>query len=283
MPELSQEPPWYGLDATALRALELHEAQAHAQAGRRVVDYGDSVLLHDPADSAAFLNRLSALRLPEPPAEFDRRLGDLLALFATLDRRPHFWLGPGAAVPLDLADRLRHEGFLEVGAVYWMIHLGQRGSPLGSSGGGIEPGTRVARVATRSGTERWALLEQAATVLLEAFGVEDYGSMHLARELDPDERGDVYVVFSGDEPVAGGRRFTAGGATYLSSIGTRPAWRGRGFASALTRAMVADARAIAPADVIHLAVEVANAPAQSMYRRAGFGQLGGPAAEYLLA
>ena len=277
----SAGPPWYGLDAATVRGLELHEARAHAQSGRRLVDLGDSVLLHDPADSSLFLNRLSALRLPDSPAAFDRRLGELIALFATLDRRPHLWLGPGAAVPEDFAARLHAEGFREAGAVFWMIHLGGDRAP-GAAGPGGQGEPRIVRVGERSGAERWALLEEAATVLLEAFGVEDFGSLHLARELDPDEHSDVYVVYAGDEPAAAGRRFTADGATYLSSIGSRPAWRGRGFGSAVTRTMVADARSIAPGGLVHLAVEVGNVPAQSMYRHVGFGQLGGPAAEYLL-
>ena len=50
-----------------MRFLDRHEAQAHAVGGREVRDLGDAILLHDRDDRDPFWNRLSGLRLPEPP------------------------------------------------------------------------------------------------------------------------------------------------------------------------------------------------------------------------
>src|SRR5437870_3324824 len=81
----------HGLGPAAIRFLEPHEATAHAHGRRRVVDLGDAILLHAPDDGDPFLNRLSGVRLATQPAAFERRLAELLTLFAGLDRRPHVW------------------------------------------------------------------------------------------------------------------------------------------------------------------------------------------------
>ncbi|HVA87484.1 MAG TPA: GNAT family N-acetyltransferase [Candidatus Saccharimonadales bacterium] len=276
--------PWYGIDADALRFLELHEARAHEHPGRRVADLGDAVLLHDPADPEPFLNRLSALRLPDGAAEFDRRLGDLIRLFATIGRRPHLWLGAGFNTPRDLRLRLTAEGFAEAGGTYLMVLPGAarllrltKESGAASANGAA----RVERLGIHRGAARVRLLDQAADVLIEAFGVGEADRSSLARELDPANDADVCVVLVGDEAVAAGRRHTADGATYLSSIGTRAGWSGRGYGSILTRALVDDAHAAATGPV-HLAVDARNDRARAMYQRIGFVVVGDRATAHVL-
>jgi GNAT superfamily N-acetyltransferase len=275
---------WYGLDAALTRRLQVHEARAHQQTGRRLVDLGDAVLLHDPDDRDPFLNRMLALRLSDQGVAFDRRLGDLLLIFATLDRPPHLWLGPGFHTPADLADRLRAEGFAEVAASCMMLDVRadpDRAAGFAESQAGST--SQIVRVSSYFGPERSQLLDAAAKVLLEAFDVPGPHDPDLARSLDPDGHRDVYVVFSAGEPVAAGRRFTADGATYLSSIGTRPRWRGRGYGAAVTRRMARDARRAAPNDPVHLSVDAANVAARALYRRVGFAEAGDLALHFLLA
>ena len=50
-----------------------------------------------------------------PPAAFDRRLTEALALFAGLDRIPHVWPMPGFDEPADLTARLLANGFEDHG------------------------------------------------------------------------------------------------------------------------------------------------------------------------
>src|SRR5665213_3442145 len=219
-----------------------------------------------PADAEPFLNRLSGLRLPDDGAAFDRRLGDLVRLFGTIGRRPHLWLGSGFNTPVDLAGRLRAEGFQEAGATYLMV---LRGAPRPAGARTAGGAVRVERIQRHSGFARFQLLEQAADVLIDAFEATRADRVGLARELDPDDPSDLCVVLVDGRAVAAGRRYTADGLTYLSSIGTRPAWSGRGFGSTVTRALVADARKES-AGLIHLAVDVSNERARSVYERIGF-------------
>ncbi len=62
-------PPWYGVDGTTMRALEVHEAWVHATApGRELVDLGDAVAVFDSGDRDPFFNRVAAIRWPDEPA-----------------------------------------------------------------------------------------------------------------------------------------------------------------------------------------------------------------------
>jgi ribosomal protein S18 acetylase RimI-like enzyme len=82
-------------------------------------------------------------------------------------------------------------------------------------------------------------------------------------------------------PAAITRRATNGDGSYLSSIGTRPAYRGRGLGALATALAVRDAVA-AGSTFIHLGVEVDNGPALRLYERLGFATVGEPAPDLLL-
>jgi ribosomal protein S18 acetylase RimI-like enzyme len=152
----------------------------------------------------------------------------------------------------------------------------------------VEPGAGVS-------VERWAggpgvalppaLLDEVAGVLAGAFGYED-AAARAASAADTSRflrSSSCHLVLVREEGrvVAAGKRSTFDGASYLSSIGTRPGAAGRGYGTLVTDALVADSRA-AGARHVYLAVRVTNDRAVELYRRRGFEPYGEPAGELVL-
>jgi ribosomal protein S18 acetylase RimI-like enzyme len=278
--------PMLGVGPDAMRRILVHEARVHALPGRDLRDFGDSLLLHDELDPEPFWNRLEAVRWPDDAAAFDRRLDEILVLFATLARRPHVWAAPGHDTPADLTERLVAAGFEDVGPGCLMLLV-----DADVPGELVRAGTGHA--ATDVEVERWSHLtgepaEEAAAeivdVLLDAFGVEESRSGPVRAEtiasLDHPWFTHYLVRWRGS-PAAVARRATFDGLTYLSSIGTAPAARGRGFAGLVTAAAAHDA-AMDGGEFISLGVFAENDRAIRLYRRLGFEMLGAPAADLLL-
>ena len=103
------------IDAATLRRLLRHEAEVHAIPGRELRDLGDSLLLHDAIDPEPFWSRLEGICWPSEPSAFDRRLGEVGILFASIGRQPHIWLAPPHDEPDDLEARLLANGFEDMG------------------------------------------------------------------------------------------------------------------------------------------------------------------------
>jgi ribosomal protein S18 acetylase RimI-like enzyme len=273
-------------DPALARRLLVHEARAQLALGRELRDLGDGWLLHDPADPEPFWNRLVAPRWPAAPERFDRRLNEVVTLFATLDRVAHVRPLPLGNEPADLVERLFAAGFHRVGADRRMVL--------------IDPAPCLevvaawnARSAGRITIERhpdapadrgpeWAT--EAATVLAAAFEVDPLRRVALETDVlaCAARKGCSILMLRDDgEAVALARRATIGDGTYLSSIGTRPDRRGRGLGSLVTALMVADALAAGSA-FVHLAVELDNEPAREFYEGLGFGVVGGIVPDLLL-
>ncbi len=276
------DPPWYGVDAPTMRALEAHEARVHASAGgRELIDLGDAIAVFDEDDRDPFYNRLSAVRWPDKPAEFDRRLESAFELFSARDRDPYLWLAPGFNTPADLGGRLVERGFHELGGGLTMI-LVRRPSDLPPRL--TVEGLTIARLTPTLGRDGRGAALDAARLMIEAFEVESPRIPAIEAEvvagLDRPEV-DVRLARVNGEPVGVGRRHSYGGMSYLSAIGVRPGWRGHGIGEMVTRALVA--AALAEGDrLIHLGVYAFNTPALTIYERVGFAVLGGPAPDYLL-
>jgi ribosomal protein S18 acetylase RimI-like enzyme len=83
------------------------------------------------------------------------------------------------------------------------------------------------------------------------------------------------------EPAAIARRATNAEGTYLSSIGTRPAFRHRGLGALATLLLVEDAL-VAGGPLIHLAVEAENEAGRRLYDGLGFAVVGELAPDLLL-
>ncbi len=286
-------------DHDLARRLVLHEARAQQTPARELRDLGDAWLFHDPGDAEPFWNRLIAPRWPALPASFDRRLDEVITLFATLGRLPHIRPLPYGGEPADMAERLTAAGFAWMGADRRMVLVDQDGvrelvkaceSRVARSCGPeavsvsrretvLEPGSGRARWAER---RRWAV--DASLVLADAFGVEQERRVALENDILAcvSRPACAVLLLSVDgEPAAIARRATTEEGSYLSSIGTRRAFRGRGLGALATVLAVRDAME-AGSQLVHLAVEVDNEPALRLYARLGFASVGEPAPDLLL-
>lgn len=261
------------LDDATVRALERHETQAHAIPSREVRDLGDALVLFDPRDPDPFWNRMVSVRWPGETKAFDARLTEALALFGLLDRTPHVWPSPLHSSPPDLIERLRRHGFADTGGGHVMVRADPGGVPR------VQPG-ELGRGVTLQAIRRPADAGEADTddiamVLAESFGAAPARAAELAADLRltlDDERVTLVVARVDGEPAAAAKATTFDGFTYLSSIATRDAFRGRGLAGLVTRhamAVGSDGSRYA-----YLGVWSGNEPALRVYDRIGFASIG---------
>jgi ribosomal protein S18 acetylase RimI-like enzyme len=268
-----------------MRHLELHEARAHAIGSPRVVrDLGDAVMLHDPRDLEPFWNRVAAVRFPTEPHAFERRLDELIALFGTIDRRPHVWASALHNMPPDLGKRLEEHGFVDVGGGLLMLLTDTARIDDAAAAAGRN-GVTLERIREPDGTvARHSLAADLALVLSDAFDLWSGQRTTLAAETAAALESPMvtaYLARLDGEPAAVAKCSTFDGASYLSSIGTRPAFRGRGLGTLVTAAAVRDAL-VAKSRWVYLGVMGDNRIARHLYEALGFSVLGGVAGDYLL-
>lgn len=292
-------------DSDLARRLVLHEARAQQTPTRELRDLGDGWLFHDPSDAEPFWNRLIAPVWPSERVAFDRRLDEVITLFATLGRLPHIRPLPFGGTPDDMTPRLTAAGFETMGADLRMV-LARHGdgdalveamtARVEHAFGGATAVT-VSRRETRlelghggpgAGGRQWAERRRwaadASLVLVDAFGVDTDRRVALENDVlacvsRPGCA--VLVVSVGGAPAAIARRATTDDGSYLSSIGTRPAFRNRGLGALATALAVRDALQ-AGSPVVHLAVEADNDDALRLYERLGFATVGEAAPDLLL-
>jgi GNAT superfamily N-acetyltransferase len=273
MPLPSGPEPWFGLSPETLRFLEVHTARAIAIPGRGWRDFGDAVMLFSGSEKDPFFNRLTAIRWPEDPAAFDARLAQALELFAALERKPYCWVVPGMSAPADIVGRLAANGFVDQGGGFDMLLTGD---PRAVPDVPLPRGALLERHHDLSPADRIALAADLALVISESFHIPELRRGNLIAEISltlEQPRFHAYVIRVDGEPVATGERYTFDGASYISSIGTRPAWRGRGFGKAITLALARDSVA-SGVDLVYLGVYADNAAAMRLYRQLGFQVLG---------
>ncbi len=155
-----------------MRRLLLHEARVHAIPGRDLRDLGDAILLHDPAEREPFWNRLEGLRWPDDPAAFDRRLTEVLVLFASIGRTPHIWASPLHDSPADLVARLEANGFRDMGTGNLMAPGRSASRPSRRPPAPIPDGVSIERLAGVTGPTAEAASSAIVDVLLDAFDVD---------------------------------------------------------------------------------------------------------------
>ena len=268
-----------------VRWLAWHEACAHAIVSREVRDLGDAWLLHDATDREPFWNRIAGIDWPAAPAAFDRRLTEMLALFAGLDRIPHVWPSPGFDAPPDLVARLLANGFVDHGGGMLMALDPARGNPdEGLASGRDVPNVTVERFHRLRGAAAEAAGRAVAGVLVRAFAVEPERRVAIELEAVQGLSTDAYhaiLVRVDGRPAAVARRTTFSGASYLSSIGTDPAFRGRGLGRLVTALTVGDALADG-SRWTYLGVFDDNHVARGLYGSLGFVPVGEVSPDLLL-
>ena len=261
------------IDDVTLRALERHETVAHSIPRREVRDLGDAYVLYDPRDPDPFWNRMVSVRWPAEAAAFDRRLTEALALFALLSRTPHVWPSPVHSTPADLVARLRANGFGDIGTGHVMV-LPDPGSVSPVRPTDLGAGVTLSTIATAEDAMDGDL-DDVGLVLAESFDAPVTRGPELAADLRltlDDERVLVTLARVDGEPAAVAKATTFDGFTYLSSIGTRAAFRGRGLAPLVTRQAMAAAGGASR--WAYLGVWSGNVPAIKVYERLGFASLG---------
>ena len=273
-----------GIDRDALLFLERHETRVHALPGREIRELGDGFLIFDPIDREPFWNRAAGLSWPADPAAFDTRLAELIALFTVLDRIPHIWPRAAMREPPDLVERLIANGWEDAGSGWLMVLTDPEPAQTAARTQRLPPGVTLERIGLdRPGRTREAAAD-VAQVLSEAFAVEP--DRQTAIELETLAMWDrpfteAYVVRVDGEAAAVAKLTTLDGASYLSSIGTRPRFRGRGLGRVVTAVATADAVA-AGARWVYLGVWEGNEPASRLYRGLGFVGIGEPVPDLLL-
>jgi GNAT superfamily N-acetyltransferase len=268
------------VDRALGRRLAVHEVLVHAHGGRELRDLGDAMLLTDPSDPEPFWNRLVAPAWPEPASAFERRLDEVTTLFATLGRLPHVRTLPIGNRPAALEGRLVRAGFRLVGRERAMA-LADTGPALALARTlAARPSLRLERIGGKAAGRAM----DVARVLVDAFGVEHDRIPALAAESLAAARrpgGATLLLLDGDVPVSSARRVTVDGATYLSSIGTIPTQRGRGYGSLITALAITEALAEGT-DLVHLLADAMVDDAARIYERIGFEPIGEPIADLLL-
>jgi len=270
------------VDAATIRRMLLHESQVHATPGRILRDLGDSILLSDPADPEPFWNRLTAIRWPDEPDAFDRRLTEILVLFATIARQPHVWPSPAHDTPNDLIARLEANGFRDMGAGMVMALPSTRSDGLPEPA--MPRGVTLDRVSNLSGPAADAAAGAIVDVLADAFDVTP--------DRTPGVEGETvasignpwfthYVLRFGGQPAAVARRATFDGLSYLSSIGTAGWARGRGYGRIVTEAATHDAIRVGSAWT-YLGVYADNKVAMRLYEGLCFERVGDAGPDLLL-
>ena len=281
MPLPTGTQPWFGLSEERLRFLEVHPARAICIPGRGWRDFGDAVMLFSATEKEPFFNRLTALRWPKDPGAFDARLSEALELFEALDRKPYFWAIPGLSTPSDVIARLAVNGFIDQGGGYDMVLVKD---PAEAAQTALPRGAVLERWHNPSEADRPALAEDLALVIGESFHIPDSRRSSLIAEIGltlQQPNFHAYLVRVGGEPVATGERYTFDGASYISSIGTRPEWRGRGFGKLITMTLARDSIA-AGIDLVYLGVYADNVRAIHLYDQLGFRLLGPRSSDMLL-
>ena len=245
-------------------------------------------MLHDPVDREPFWNRVAGIAWPEETRAFDRRLAEVIALFGALDRIPHIWPLPGFDEPADLTARLLSHGFEDMGAGQLMAFdpasIGLGSSSAAPSADESSPGLTIERLHRTAGPHADEAAQAIAIVLGEAFGVEPDRVPAIEQEtlvLLGREEFHACLLRVDGEPAAAARRTTFAGSSYLSSIGTRPRYRGRGLGRLVSEVVLRDALA-AESRWTYLGVFADNGVARAMYESLGFVQIGGAAPDLLL-
>ncbi|MBI3970532.1 MAG: GNAT family N-acetyltransferase [Chloroflexi bacterium] len=208
------------------------------------------------------LNRVMGARLDGTTV--GARIEQVVARFRAWNAGVAWLLGPSTR-PADLGARLTAQGFIHEGDWVGMAHDLRRLGVGETNGAADAPGLVVREVTDRKGFDSWlrivgagfALPRPARLVFRECFTRSGFGGHAPWRH---------FVGLVDGRPLSAATLFTAEGAAGVYLVATVPHARGRGFATALTRRVLAEARAHGH----DLAVLQATQAGKNLYRTLGF-------------
>jgi ribosomal protein S18 acetylase RimI-like enzyme len=239
-------------------------AVAHLRRRRVVVETGGFVAGFDPETTSPFINYATPLPGAEPTA------ADVAALVAAFRERgllPRLEFAPEAAPAVEPA--LRAAGFgVEAVHTYLVCVRGTLVTPSGSPGQAAAHGGTPPTVESPTTDEEYLAIDAA---LCEAFTGEPACSPEGAARLrrTQESGGAVRFVRAPDGGClgAGGCSAPAEGTAELAGVGTRPAARGRGVATAVTSALTA---AMFDKGAESVWLEYSGEGSRRVYERLGF-------------
>ena len=245
------------VEALELNQLALFRAIAH-RGGAEVQDDGEVLWWVTGVEAAPFNG---VLRATLSPARADDAIA---AVAATLDSRgaPWSWYVGPASLPLDLADRLLARGFRAIDTLPGMAAaLGPSAAEPPEAAGGL----RFEQVREEPSLEAFGTLLGLAFEMPPAV-VEPFLRMLDVAGQGSDPEIANFIALDDGEPVACGSLVHAAGVAGLYNIGVAPERQGKGIGRAMTRALMAAARAAGA----ETAVLWSSAAGLRCYRGLGF-------------
>jgi ribosomal protein S18 acetylase RimI-like enzyme len=250
-----------GAEDAAPRGPDAAESAAIERAQARLVELGgaaraedpdlDATLLEWPGRGPAF-NHATCLRWSEE--DWVYRAARVAARFKARGEAPCLVVSDGLATPGDLADRLRGDGWLEIG--HELVMWTRRAAAVPH----LEGAPRLEAVTAARATEYEAVERRI-------FGISEReaGDRRTALAASIDEgllR--AYLVREGGEPVATARLLVEDGLAAVHGLGVVPELRRRGLGRYLTTIVTRAGLALG-ASLVWLSVDVENATARALY------------------
>lgn len=241
------------VEAIERNQLELFLASAQ-RGGAEVQDDGEVLWWVTGVEAAPFNG---VLRTSVAPGRADDAIA---AVSATLDSRgaPWSWYVGPATLPLDLGDRLEARGFRALETLPGMAAALDGASPV--------PGAlRFEQVREEPSLEAFGTLLGLAFDMPPSVVEPFLRLLEVAgRSAPPEIRN--YIALDAGEPVACGSLVLAAGVAGLYNIGVLPDRQGQGIGTAMTSALMAEARASG----FETAVLWSSAAGLRCYRALGF-------------
>ncbi|MFD6532877.1 GNAT family N-acetyltransferase [Streptomyces sp. NPDC060184] len=206
-------------------------AVAHLQRRPDAVETGGFVAGFDPATSSPYINYATPLPGARPTPEDVRAL---VGAFRVRGLLPRLEFAPGAAPAVEAA--LLGAGFTVEETHPYLVCTPATLTP--GPWGGAAGGGPALRVETPATEEEYATVDAALSESFGgAFAPTAHGTARLRRTQE--SGGGVRFVRAPDGSCAGGASCSApaAGTAELAGVGTRPAFRGRGIAGAVTAAL----------------------------------------------